>query len=169
MGVVGAAGAIGGGGGGAAAGEIGSISGTAGEAAAALEPALAVPAMATASTTAEATAGLGISMAMAASGPGGAGGSGNGEDPPKKGPIPDQEPASLEQKLAMDEAKAEAAAGRGQEIMRNLADRPRLEANHGPGTWVKMQYVHRSEDGTNVVIHWFRNLTTGQNIEFKFK
>ena len=54
-----------------------------------------------------------------------------------------------------------------QAIMTNLADSPRLNAVYGPGQWVKMEHVHRSLNGVNVVVHWFRNLATGQNVEFK--
>ena len=53
--------------------------------------------------------------------------------------------------------------------MRNLADTQRLVALYGSGEWVKMQWVHRGLNGTRVVIHWFRNLTTGLNAEYKFK
>ena len=82
-----------------------------------------------------------------------------------KGRIPDQPPATLAQQLALEEAKA----GSGNIIMKNLADTPRLESLYEPGKWVKLEHVHRSLDGTNIVIHWFRNLTTGQNVEYKFK
>jgi hypothetical protein len=50
-----------------------------------------------------------------------------------------------------------------------LGDVPRLVANYGPGRWVKMQWVHQALDGTKTVIHWFRNESTGENVEFKFK
>jgi hypothetical protein len=65
--------------------------------------------------------------------------------------------------MAMDTAKA----GYGEVIIRNLGDEPRLVANYGPGEWVKMQSV-TSGTTSNITIHWFRNLTTGQNVEFKF-
>jgi hypothetical protein len=51
--------------------------------------------------------------------------------------------------------------------MRNLADAPRLAANYGGGEWVKMQFVLRGSRG-NITVHWFRNLTTGANFEYKF-
>jgi RHS repeat-associated protein len=82
-----------------------------------------------------------------------------------KGPIPDQAPRNLPEQLAMGEAKG----GAGDVIMTNLADAPRLKAVYGDGKWVKMQHVHRNPDGTKTVIHYFRNQTTGQNVEFKFK
>lgn len=53
-------------------------------------------------------------------------------------------------------------------IMRNLADAPRLNAIYGEGTWVKMQYVLRGTD-SNTVVHYFRNLDTGIDVECKFK
>ncbi len=53
--------------------------------------------------------------------------------------------------------------------MKDLADEPRLKANYGDGDWVKMQHTHKSPDGKNTVVHWFRNKTTGQNVEYKFK
>jgi hypothetical protein len=87
------------------------------------------------------------------------------EAPVRKGPIPDEEPANLTEQLAMDAARS----GEGDVIMRSLSDTPRLEANYGPGEWVKMQHTHRVPDGRQVNIHWFRNLTTGQNVQFKFK
>ena len=52
--------------------------------------------------------------------------------------------------------------------MRNLGDEPRLAVNYGEGDWVKMQYVLRGTNG-NVTVHYFRNLTTKQDVEFKFK
>lgn len=52
--------------------------------------------------------------------------------------------------------------------MRNLVDTPRLVANHGEGEWVKMQYVPRGTD-SNVTVHYFRNLMSNLDVEFKFK
>jgi hypothetical protein len=52
-------------------------------------------------------------------------------------------------------------------IIENLGDAPRLDACYGAGEWVKMQYVLRGAT-RNVTVHWFRNLTNGQNVEFKF-
>jgi hypothetical protein len=81
-----------------------------------------------------------------------------------KGPIADAIPKNLPQQLALDAAKE----GQGTVIMRNLGDAPRLVANYGDGEWVKMQYVLRGTD-SNVTIHYFRNLTTNMDVEFKFK
>jgi RHS repeat-associated protein len=81
-----------------------------------------------------------------------------------KGPIADAVPNNLPQQLALGAARQ----GQGTVIMRNLADDPRLAANYGPGEWVKMQYVLRGTD-SNVTVHYFRNLTTNIDVEFKFK
>lgn len=83
----------------------------------------------------------------------------------RKGPKPDETPRTLAEQLTMQEARA----GAGEVAMRNLADEPRLVDNYGPGEWVKMQHTHQTPDGRKINIHWFRNQTTGQNVEFKFK
>jgi hypothetical protein len=73
-----------------------------------------------------------------------------------KGPIAEQ--------IALETAKS----GNADEelIIRRLSDEARLDACYGTGEWVKMQYVLRCS--RNVTGHWFRNLTTGQNVQFKF-
>ncbi len=81
-----------------------------------------------------------------------------------KGAIPDAVPANLTQQLALTEARASGGA----QIMANLADNPRLVAVYGEGEWVKMQSVLRGTD-VNTTVHWFKNLTTGLEVEFKFK
>jgi hypothetical protein len=66
-------------------------------------------------------------------------------------------------------APQNAQAGDGSVIMTNLADAPRLDAVYGHGNWVKMQYVRRNQDGTAMAtVHYFKNLTTGEAVEFKF-
>lgn len=80
-----------------------------------------------------------------------------------KGPIPDAVPETLPQQMALDAAKQ----GAGTQIMENLGDEPRLIANYGPGRWVKMQYVLRS-NYSNVRVHYFRNLDLNLDVEFKF-
>lgn len=80
------------------------------------------------------------------------------------GPIADAVPRTIAEQLALNAARD----GQGTMIMRDLADTPRLVANYGPGEWVKMQYVLRGTD-SNVVVHYFRNLTTNTDVEFKFK
>ena len=84
---------------------------------------------------------------------------------PQGDPIADQQPANLTQRIALNTARSGEDAT---VIMRDLADEPRLVANYGEGEWVKMQYVLRGRD-SNVVVHWFRNLGTGENREYKFK
>lgn len=81
-----------------------------------------------------------------------------------KGPIADQVARNLPQQLAL----AAAREGQGTILMRNLADAPRLVANYGEGNWVKMQYVLRGND-SNVTVHYFRDLATKMDVEFKFK
>jgi hypothetical protein len=49
-----------------------------------------------------------------------------------------------------------------------LEDAPRLIADYGDGTWVKMRYVLRGNN-SNVTVHYFRNLDTDMDVEFKFK
>ena len=40
-------------------------------------------------------------------------------------------------------------------------------ARSGGCPWVKMQNVLRGT-AQNITVHWFRNIDTGQNVEFKF-
>ncbi|WP_307624200.1 polymorphic toxin-type HINT domain-containing protein [Streptomyces sp. V3I7] len=84
-----------------------------------------------------------------------------------KGPIPDKIPHDYYDQLAMQGAKA---PGAGTVIMRNLGDTPRLEANYGPGEWVKMQSTLDDASGKAIrTVHWFRNLDNEMNVEYKFK
>jgi hypothetical protein len=84
----------------------------------------------------------------------------------KKGKNPDQEPSSLSDQLLINEG----FSGQGEVIIKGseLGDLPRLKALYGEGDWVKMQHKHVGPDGRTTVIHWFRNQTTGQNVEVKF-
>lgn len=84
-----------------------------------------------------------------------------------KGPNPDQKPANLNEQITLEEAKS----GHVTEVKfkDKLKDIDRLEAVYGPGDWVKMSHSHENSDGTQIEIHWFRNKTTRQDIEFKFK
>jgi len=85
-----------------------------------------------------------------------------------KGPIPDQVPENLTEQLVLAEAKATPKGAPA--AMTGLADSPRLEANYGAGTWAKMETVHKVPNNAGQVnVHWFRNQSTGQNVEFKFK
>lgn len=85
--------------------------------------------------------------------------------PVLKGPIPDQPPRSLTEQLLLQDAKG----GTGTQIMKNPVDKPRLDNVYGPGDWVKMEHKRKNPDGTNTVIHWFRDLKSGNDVEFKFK
>jgi hypothetical protein len=103
----------------------------------------------------------------------------------RKGPIPDEEPQNLQQKLLMDEARAGEAAGENQPIQggpdRPLGDAPRLVDNHGgkESDWVKMKgpnhdsVPYTDENGVtqdaNTEVHYFKNTDTGQTVEWKFK
>ena len=73
----------------------------------------------------------------------------------------------MEEQIVLKSAKS----GGGREIVgtSQLGDLPRLEAVHGPGEWVKMEYIHIRPDNRQINVHWFRNKTTGQEVEFKFK
>ncbi len=94
--------------------------------------------------------------------------------PVLKGPIPNVQPASLGEQLALEEAAANADV-----IIENadLGDAPRLEANYGDGEWVKMSWTHKPAGlptgvagrSGNVEVHFFKNIDTGQTVEFKFK
>ena len=83
----------------------------------------------------------------------------------KKGSKKDEVADDLQQFMVLLEAKT----GLGYPILTSLADTPRLNAVWNQGVWVKMEWKRRVSGGKIVVIHWFRNLTTDQNVEFKFK
>jgi hypothetical protein len=100
---------------------------------------------------------------------------GSVETPPAlKGPNQSVEPTSLSEQLILEEAEANAYT-----IIDNvdLGDAPRLEANYGGGEWVKMKWTHQVQgaptgvagQSDHYVIHFFRNLDTGESVEFKFK
>jgi hypothetical protein len=91
-----------------------------------------------------------------------------------KGPIPDVVPTNLSEQLVLEEAAANADV-----IIDNvdLGDAPRLEAVYGDGEWVKMSWTHQVEGAPSGVagqsgrfeVHFFKNIDTGQTVEFKFK
>ncbi|MFK7824033.1 MAG: Hint domain-containing protein, partial [Oligoflexales bacterium] len=83
----------------------------------------------------------------------------------RKGPIPDQVPHNLKEQIVLRNARE----GGGEIIMKKLADKPRLVDNYGQGRWVKMEDMHIAPDGRQINVHWFKNLDTGKNVEFKFK
>jgi hypothetical protein len=96
---------------------------------------------------------------------GGGGPTGPGNPPVRKGKIPDQQPANIYESIALEEARQ----GAGRQEMGKMGDEPRLIDNYGEGQWVKMHHSHKTPDGNTIVVHWFRNLANGMNVEFKFK
>jgi hypothetical protein len=82
-----------------------------------------------------------------------------------KGPIPDVVARNLPEQIVLQAARADG----GRVIMTNLGDTPRLVAVYGEGVWVKMTYSVKGWDGVAYTVHWFKNLTTGLEKEFKFK
>ena len=87
------------------------------------------------------------------------------DDTKAKPTICDVEPDDLCEQLALAEAKA----GAGYQIMGKMGDEPRLIAHYGAGPWVKKEHKHICNDGKQKVIHYFHSLTTGKNVELKFK
>ena len=88
------------------------------------------------------------------------------------GSIPDEAPTNLPEQLLLQDAKA----GSGIQILggspKPLGDAPRLVANYGgePADWVKMTSNQTAViDGAIVEVHWFSNIQTSQDVEFKFK
>jgi hypothetical protein len=88
------------------------------------------------------------------------------------GSFPDEAPTNLQEQLLLQDAKA----GNGIQIqggpLMRLGDAPRLVANYGgqPVDWVKMSSTQTKViSGASVQVHWFRNIETGRNVEFKFK
>ena len=89
-----------------------------------------------------------------------------------KGRIPDETPRNLEEELLLAAAKAGDAIDIQGRPGKLLGDAPRLVSNYGgqPEDWVKMSTTQSAIiDGALVQVHWFRNIQTGQNVEFKFK
>jgi hypothetical protein len=70
-------------------------------------------------------------------------------------------PANLAEQLALKEAKA----GAGKRVMEELISDP----NYPKELWAKMQHVHNNPDGTQIIIHYWKNVKTGISDGFKFK
>ena len=88
------------------------------------------------------------------------------------GAIPDDIPTNLQEQLLLHDAKA----GNGRAIQGGidepLGDAPRLVANYGglAEDWYKMTSNQAFMiNGASVQVHWFRNIQTLQDVEFKFK
>lgn len=78
----------------------------------------------------------------------------------------------LKKSLASEAQLADAQEGIGRIIAGAegtiLRDAPRLEAQYGPGTWVKMStWGFRAADGHLIETHFYKNILTGQVVEFK--
>ena len=71
------------------------------------------------------------------------------------------EARNLAEQLTLKEAQA----GAGQQIMKGGIKDPRFPAD----TWAKMQHVHKTSEGQNIVIHYWKRLKDGFNSGFKFK
>lgn len=77
------------------------------------------------------------------------------------------EPANLNEKLALEEAKA----GAGERIMAGKVKDPKFPQTE----WAKMQHVHvgppspEAPSGVKTVIHYWQNLINGVRTGFKFK
>lgn len=69
------------------------------------------------------------------------------------------EPQNLAEQLSLKAAKN----GGGIEIMKGQINDPARQ------NWQKMQYTHPQPDGSHIVIHYWRNPTTGETNGFKFK
>jgi RHS repeat-associated protein len=78
----------------------------------------------------------------------------------------------LKKSLASEAQLAEAQQGIGRVIAGAgssiLRDTPRLEAQYGPGIWVKMStWGFRAADDHLLETHYYKNILTGQVVEFK--
>ena len=88
------------------------------------------------------------------------------------GQIPDDRPRNLQEEILLQDAKA----GNGILILGGPAQplrvAPRLVANYGGELedWAKMASTQTTlVDGSIIGVHWYRNVRTGQNVEYKFK
>lgn len=72
-----------------------------------------------------------------------------------------RKPLDIQEEMALKEAKS----GKGEVIMKpgEIGD-PRYS-----GTHVKMQHIHKHPDGSKTVIHYWKELDTGELSGFKFK
>jgi hypothetical protein len=71
------------------------------------------------------------------------------------------EPASLKEKLALDEAKSNP----GIEIMSDRVKDPKYPKEE----WAKMNYTHKNPDGSTIEIHYWQNRQSGAQEGHKFK
>ncbi len=68
---------------------------------------------------------------------------------------------NLAEQLTLDEAKA----GAGARIMQGKIG----DARYPEEAWAKMQHVHQTPTGQNIVIHYWERLVDGVRSGFKFK
>ena len=89
-----------------------------------------------------------------------------------RGAIPDDIPNNLQEQILIQDAKAQPAIMIQGGSSRPLGDSPRLVANYGgqPEDWYKMASNQSAIiEGAIVEIHWYRNVCTLQNVEYKIK
>ena len=67
----------------------------------------------------------------------------------------------LRQQLALEEAQS----ANSERIMEGRINDPRYPDD----LWAKMRYVHRSQDGSTIVVHFWENVLTGAREGFKIK
>ena len=86
----------------------------------------------------------------------------NADENEKRKKDPDRtEPANLEEKLVLEEAKAGAGENTGMTIK---------DPKYNNGEWQKMEHIKRNKDGkAEVDIHYWKNKNTGESHGFKFK
>ena len=69
-------------------------------------------------------------------------------------------PKNLLEKLTLDEAKS----GAGEPIMENRIKDPKYKDTH-----TKYEHTHKSPDGKNITVHYWKNNSSGELSGFKFK
>jgi|LakMenE01Jun11ns_1017448.scaffolds.fasta_scaffold9626676_2 hypothetical protein len=80
---------------------------------------------------------------------------------PQTKPQERTEPENLSEQLTLEEAKA----GAGRRIMEDSIKDP----NYPKEEWKKMQHIHENPDRTQVEIHYWELIKTGERSGFKFK
>ena len=83
------------------------------------------------------------------------------EQEKKQGPR--TEPNSLEEQLALEEAKG--SQNEDKEIMKGKIGDPRYPTEE----WAKKQHLHEALDGSEINIHYWENRLTGETHGYKFK
>lgn len=81
-------------------------------------------------------------------------------------------PRNLVEQLALKSAQNIPSSAKIIVPTEKLRDLSRLNTIYGNGEWVKMHYVLKgksAEKRSKVVVHWYRDLKTNRNVEFKIK